>query len=182
MYGHAVALVCILFLSTSALVTRSPLPSPRARVCILRCVRVHVALNIPDRVCFVLFILAMVASFSIPACLLVFPSSSFPLFLPPSYFLYCPRPSLSHFRQLWVFFYFFPFGTAVTPCLSFPSPNLVSTLDLCTHEPSLRGASCMPEALFWFALPEVWLLVFFQKQLTQHHGKNPQERTRSQNE
>ena len=106
----------------------------------------------------------MVASFSISACLLVFPSSSFPLFLPPSYFLYCPRPSLSHFRQLWVFFYFFLFGTAVTPCLSFPSPNLVSTLDLCTHEPSLRGASCIPEALLWFALPEVWLLVFFQKQ------------------
>ena len=41
MCGHAVALVCILFLSTSALVTRSPLPSPRARVCTLRCVRVR---------------------------------------------------------------------------------------------------------------------------------------------
>ena len=48
MCGRAVALVCILFLSASALVTRSSLPSPRARVCTFRCVRVRVGIGIQD--------------------------------------------------------------------------------------------------------------------------------------
>ena len=166
MCERAVALVCILFLSTSALVTRSHVPSPRARVCTLRCVRVRVVLNIPDRGLFrlvhpgygrILFCPRL------PPCLpFVFLSSlpSTPLVpvLPSSVFLSLPAA---------VGFLLFPLGTAVAPCLSFLSTNLISTLDLCTHEPSLRGAGCIPEALSWFALPEVWLLVCFQKEKPQ---------------
>ena len=48
MCGYAVALVCTLFLSASALVTRPSLPSPRARVCTFRCVRVRVDVGIRD--------------------------------------------------------------------------------------------------------------------------------------
>ena len=43
MCGRAVALVCTLFLSASALVTRPP---PRTRVCIFRCVRIWVVVRV----------------------------------------------------------------------------------------------------------------------------------------
>ena len=130
MCGHAVALVCTLFLSESAVVTRSSLPSPRARVCAFRCVRVRFNVGIED----VSPVSSArrsscspwsVVSFPSPAHLLVFSSSSVPLFPPPPYvrsYTNLNRPRFAFFllHTLWVFFYV-PLGTTtiVLPCFHF---------------------------------------------------------------
>ena len=80
------------------------------------------------------------------------PSTSYVPVLPPSVFL-----SLSTA----VSFFYVPllfYGIHVSL-----STNLISILDMSAHEPPLQGAGCMLEVLFWFALPAVWFLVFFQK-------------------
>ena len=132
MCGRALALVCTLFLSTSALVTRSPLPPPRARVCTLRCVRVRVAVSIPE-VCLVLVILDRVASLLSP------PASLLSLCLP---FLHRVRAcvlsgvfqsvSMSVFKRSRLFICLFVlfvlaghvlFCPHLPPCLSFVFPS-----------------------------------------------------------
>ena len=128
MYGQAVALVYALFLSPSALLTRSSFPSPRARVCTFWCARVRVDIGIPEvssSACLVIFYPAWLRlpprlPFVVPSSLPSMPSPSFP---------YDLRPSSVCFRPLWVFFCV-PLGLAVVLCLSFVSTSVISTLAL----------------------------------------------------
>ena len=105
MCGRAVALVCILFLSTSICscdkVSSSLTASARVYFQVGSDSRVDVSIPevyivtvvILDLVVLDLVVLDLVASFSVPAHTLAFHSSSVPLFLPPRSFLCSPRPS-----------------------------------------------------------------------------------------
>ena len=171
MCGRAVALVCILFLSASALVTRSPLPLPRARVCALKCVRVRSCRSrCSYSLCghlgrpgsgYVLFCPRFHSSCLPFAFASSFPPTPYSPVLPPSVFL-----SLSTAVS-------FLYVLLLFNDIPYLSTNSTSILDLCAHEPPLQGASCMPEVLFWFALPAVWLLAFFQKVLMQQVKLRP---------
>ena len=155
-------LVCTLFLSASAFVTRSPLPSPRARVCTLRCVRV--------RSCRSRCFYGLYGLLGRPGSGYVLFLSTLPLFLPSLRlrFLSSSHPVRSCTTPVRLSFAFgcCEFLLCFTAVLRYPvsmSTNSASVLDLCAHEPPLQGASSMPEVLFWFALPAVWLPDFFQK-------------------
>ena len=153
MCGRAVALVCILFLSASALVTRSSLPSPRARVCTFRCVRVYIGIQDISPASSTRRSSCSswpVTSFPFPAYLLVLPlpfvfHSSRPstslrssLYRPHSFVVGCLSTAIRRFLLC------SPLGCVV---FSFLPTRLVSFLTMCTFTSESLPGSHIPFGL-----------------------------------